>query len=244
MITNGAILLTEKILGVDDIDVVNTLRQIALSIDLKHIAHLRFVPKKSNNLSLLTSTVTYPMEWQKRYFSKQYILIDPVVSFGLRASMPFDWSEIINDDPQVQEFFMDAARFDIGRNGLSVPIRTREGSVSIISYTCDHTLAEWERFKRESMRELQMISVLVDMAANINQKLRIERTVLSQREEQCLIWAARGKTFEEISDILGISYASVKRYLDTARHKLNCVNLTHTVAVAIASGVIPATSVR
>ena len=89
-----------------------------------------------------------------------------------------------------------------------------------------------------------MMSVLVDMAASMNQKLEIQRTLLSQREEQCLVWAARGKTYEDISEILGISYASVKRYLDTARHKLNCINLTHAVAVAIATGVIPALAVR
>ena len=68
MITNGSIQLTEKILGVNDVDLVHVLKQIALANDLKHIAHLRFVPKKSNELSLLTSTVTYPIEWQHRYF--------------------------------------------------------------------------------------------------------------------------------------------------------------------------------
>jgi DNA-binding CsgD family transcriptional regulator len=244
MITNGAILLTEKIMGSDDVDVSQIMKQIALSNNLKHIAHLRFIPKKSNDLSLLAATVTYPIEWQHRYFEKQYVLIDPVVSHGLRAVMPFDWIELMTDDPQVHEFFMDAARFELGNNGITIPIRARDGSVSIVSFTSDHRRADWEQFKRESMPELQMISVLVDTAANTTQRLRIERRLLSQREEQCLVWAARGKTYEDISDILGISYASVKRYLDTARHKLNCINLTHAVAVAIATGVIPAKSVR
>jgi DNA-binding CsgD family transcriptional regulator len=36
----------------------------------------------------------------------------------------------------------------------------------------------------------------------------------------------------------------VKTYLDTARHKLSCINLTHAVAVAIATGVIPAKVLR
>lgn len=65
---------------------------------------------------------------------------------------------------------------------------------------------------------------------------------LSRREEQCLIWAARGKTYQEIADILDLSFGSVKSHLDTARHKLHCINLTHAVAVAVATGAIPATS--
>jgi len=244
MITNGSIQLTEKILGVNDVDLVHVLKQIALANDLKHIAHLRFVPKKSNELSLLTSTVTYPIEWQHRYFERQYVLVDPVVSHGLRATLPFDWSDFATDDLQVHEFLKDASRFGLGSNGLSIPIRARDGSVSIVSFTSDHSHVDWELFKRENMRELQILSVLLDAAAKMPQALRIGRTLLSQREEQCLIWAARGKTYEDIAEILEISYGSVKRYLDTARHKLNCINLTHAVAVAIATGVIPATSVR
>ena len=41
-----------------------------------------------------------------------------------------------------------------------------------------------------------------------------------------------------------LSFSSVKTYLDTARHKLSCINLTHAVAVAIATGVIPAKALR
>jgi hypothetical protein len=36
----------------------------------------------------------------------------------------------------------------------------------------------------------------------------------------------------------------VKNDLDTARHKLNCANLTQAVGVAVATGVIPAEAVQ
>src|SRR5450631_3355176 len=67
---------------------------------------------------------------------------------------------------------------------------------------------------------------------------------LSRREEQCLIWAARGKTFQEVADVLKISFGSARAHLDTARHKLHCMNLTQAVAVAIATGVIPAKGLK
>jgi DNA-binding CsgD family transcriptional regulator len=94
------------------------------------------------------------------------------------------------------------------------------------------------------MVKLQLISVLIDSAASVNLKLSSPTVKLSKREEQCLIWAARGKTYQDISDILNISFGSVKSYLDTARHKLNCANLTHAVGVAIATGVIPAKALQ
>jgi DNA-binding CsgD family transcriptional regulator len=62
---------------------------------------------------------------------------------------------------------------------------------------------------------------------------------LSNREEQCLLWAARGKTYQEIAAILGLAFGSVKTHLDAARHKLHCMNLPHSAAVAFATGLIP-----
>jgi DNA-binding CsgD family transcriptional regulator len=61
---------------------------------------------------------------------------------------------------------------------------------------------------------------------------------LSPRELEALTWAAQGKTYTEIGKIMGITFASVKTYLDTGRHKLGAVNLPHSVALAITYGLI------
>lgn len=62
---------------------------------------------------------------------------------------------------------------------------------------------------------------------------------LSPRERECLKWAACGRTLKEIARILDLSLSSVRVYLDMARRKLDAVNLTQAVAVAIAFGHIP-----
>ena len=64
------------------------------------------------------------------------------------------------------------------------------------------------------------------------------RHPLSPREREILLWSCRGKTYAEIAAITGLSYASVKTYLDHARHKLNAVNLPHACAFAVAAGVL------
>ena len=40
--------------------------------------------------------------------------------------------------------------------------------------------------------------------------------------------------------ILGLAFSTVKTHLDTARHKLQCINVTQAAAVAFATGVFPA----
>ena len=61
---------------------------------------------------------------------------------------------------------------------------------------------------------------------------------LAPREHACLRWAARGKTYADIVLIEELSHASVKTYLDTARYKLNAVNLTQAVGIAVALGIL------
>ena len=58
------------------------------------------------------------------------------------------------------------------------------------------------------------------------------------------MWAARGKTHQEIAEILGIGPGSVKSHLDSSRHKLHCINLAHAVGIAVANGVIPSEALR
>ena len=63
---------------------------------------------------------------------------------------------------------------------------------------------------------------------------------LSSREHEVLLWAARGKTYAEISMILNLSFSTIKTYLDTSRHKLQASNLQHAIAIAFARGLINA----
>jgi DNA-binding CsgD family transcriptional regulator len=243
-IDSAAIKLTDTILGYSEQDLEETLKAIAADIGVCHISYLRLSPDKSADASLLAAIVTYSVRWQHRYFEKQYVLIDPVMARGSKAVLPFDWTELASDDPVIQAFFMDALNYGVGRNGISIPVRNRRGAYAVVSFTSNHSPEEWDEFKKSNMVNLQLISVLIDSAASVNLKLITPPVKLSKREEQCLIWAARGKTYQDISDILNISFGSVKSYLDTARHKLNCINLTHAVAVAIATGVIPQKALR
>ena len=232
--------LTDTILGAVDRDIAETLKLVAADIGLRHIAYLRLSADKSPDICLLVAVVTYSRLWQHRYFVKKYMLNDPVISYGRQAVQPFDWSTLPLDDPAAKAFFIDALNHDVGRSGLSIPLRNRRGVFALVSFTSDLAREEWETYKASNMRGLQLLSVLIDSASNINFKLPSLPVQLSIREEQCLLWAARGKTYEETAEILGLAFGSVKTHLDGARHKLRCVNLTHAAAIAFATGVIPA----
>ena len=114
----------------------------------------------------------------------------------------------------------------------------------MVSFTSDALRPAWETFKKQNMAGLQRLAALIDSATLVDSKLPGPQVQLSRREEECLVWTGRGKTHQEIGDILGLSPTSVRTHLDTARHKLRCINLTQAVGVAVATGVIPAVALR
>lgn len=61
---------------------------------------------------------------------------------------------------------------------------------------------------------------------------------ISQRETDCLYWAAAGKSSEDIGAILSLSSHTVNDYLKSAMRKLQSINRTQAVAKAIKLGVI------
>jgi DNA-binding NarL/FixJ family response regulator len=62
--------------------------------------------------------------------------------------------------------------------------------------------------------------------------------VLSDREAEALTWSARGKTSDEIAQIIGLSRRTVDFHLDNARSKLGVATRIEAVANAVAAKLI------
>jgi DNA-binding CsgD family transcriptional regulator len=244
LIGPSALRLVDKALGVSTEHLVDILRAVAAEYGVLHVAYISLSLKKSSDASVLSAVVTYAKLWQVRYFLKNYFAIDPCIAMGRTVAHPFDWASLPRKNPAVVEFLADSVRHNVGSQGVSIPVRKLKHSRSLVSYSSDLPSLEWETFKLLNIIKLQHLAVLIDAAAHANLKPSKPEIQLSPREEQCLIWAARGKTHQEIADILNVSVASARTHLDTARHKLNCINLTHAVGIAVATGVIPAAALR
>jgi DNA-binding CsgD family transcriptional regulator len=237
IIERSGLRLTDRILDHDEQDLREALKSIASEIGIRNIAYLQFASERDCEAYLPTAINTYSRAWQTRYFVSGYVDVDPVVHRGRKALLPFDWETLSRNDPVVGAFFDDAAKHGVGRNGVSIPIR-RGKAQALVSFASDLQRLAWTDYKQKNMASFQKLSFLIDSAARRIPDLPLEPVRLSRREEECLTWAARGKTDKEIADALEIGSGSVKIYLDGARHKLHCMSLTQAIAVAIATGVI------
>jgi DNA-binding CsgD family transcriptional regulator len=184
-------------------------------------------------------SVTYSSEWQKHYAQSGYVDLDPIVRSGLGGILPVDWAEIDRGDPIIRKFFGEAQELDVGANGLSAPIRGRNGEFALFTITSNQSDREWRAMKRELLRDLMVVAFNFHAAVLRSVGLDKEREVrMPLRETSCLRWKALGKTDDEIGTILGISSHTVRFHLESARARLHTTNTTHTVARAVALGLV------
>lgn len=174
----------------------------------------------------------WPEPWREEYFDDKHWKDDPVADRVLSARQPFFWSEIPARGRGAR--VMDAAACHSLRNGFTIPIWGPGGAVSCISMAGPQC-----RFPERGRQAIHLMATYVHMKATELKPLdwRVMRDPLgglTERERECLRWAAAGKTDWEIATILRISENTANRHVTSATRKLGCVNRTHAVATAIA----------
>ncbi len=184
---------------------------------------------------------TYEEAWTKHYSENNYARIDPVIGVERRSVLPVDWAELQNSGTGARRIFGEANEFGVGRQGLVIPVRGPRGDRGLFVVTSNESSSEWLARKKSAMRDLVLVAQYVHQQAMT--EVNVYRSNhqdfrLAPREIECLRWAAAGKSVGDTATILSISERVVRGYIDTARHKLNALNVAHAVSRAIGLGLI------
>ncbi|MGI3901252.1 MAG: LuxR family transcriptional regulator [Janthinobacterium lividum] len=221
----------------DNGDVHRALVSVTHRYGLKNAAYLAYGIRGYTHQEPLIS-VTYSNEWIKRYSDLSYMRQDPVITRGLASIMPLEWNDLDLTQGRIKKFFGEARDFGVGRHGMTFPIRGRHGEQALFSITSDENDIEWSRIRRLFMRDFQTIAYHIHQLVLRAEGITAPNVRLSPREVDVLRWASLGKTAIETALILGIGERTSRFYLETARHKLGAVSITHAVAKAIALNII------
>lgn len=197
--------------------------------------------------------VAVTMGWSADYVSHwvdhRMALTCPVIGRCARSMDSFVWE--CNPD---SEAWRDASLSDAQRSTLcayrdcadgavTVPVHRPGGKTGYVSWFGRGPMALRRRY-RDTYRETYLIShafiAHADALENAARRhhARAAAESLSPRELECLNWAARGKTDDDIALILGRSRETVHFHLNNALRKLNACTRTHAVAIACALGLI------
>jgi len=183
---------------------------------------------------------TYDIAWVRRYVERDYKTIDPVVLGALRRFHPMDWKSLDWSSAAARQMLREAQAAGLGNQGWSVPIWGPGGEFAMFSVNHRADDDAWAAYTRDHAKDLLLISHLVHQQAKriLNNELEAPTTDLSPREREVLTRLGLGESRARVADALRISENTLRAYVDSARHKLGAMNVTHAVALATARGLI------
>ena len=185
----------------------------------------------------------FPAPWSEHYFELDYLPKDPTVAYCTKNILPLKWhslSENTNNSDFETQVMQEASDFGL-RNGVSVPVHSPNGEFGILSCSIDQQNKAASNHVNDSTLYVQLIANYVHEAVRsvfgLNTSLTT-KTRLTDREKECLLWAAEGKTAWETSQILNVSERTVNFHLTNTTKKLSVSNRPQAVAKAVFTGLI------
>ncbi len=214
----------------------NAMIEVAAALDLGTFAYL-FAACAPNAQVMLISN--YPTSWTSLYLANDYEQIDPVIKKVGQTCEPFQWGrEYWCRQPCDQQIKLleEAAHFGI-RSGFTIPIHDPLSRIAAVTFAADDCHPKFARCVEKHRSLLQLLAILFHSRARLT--LAPERCVtgivLSPREYECLVWAAKGKSAWDIGSILNISRRTAAFHLDNAKSKLGVRTISQAVALLAAS---------
>jgi LuxR family quorum-sensing system transcriptional regulator CciR len=182
----------------------------------------------------------YPDELERYYDRKQLGRTDPVHRACQTTALGFAWSQLPKMIPLTRRdhaMLAAASKQGLG-DGFTVPAHVPGEVIG----SCSFATALGRPLQAEHLATAQLVGAFAFEAARRlarreHQKLS-DPARFSDRERDCLIWVARGKSESEIATILGISPETVHQYMKHARANYDAVSRSQLVAHALFSGTI------
>jgi len=180
----------------------------------------------------------YPEQWAKVYVNLELGGRDPVRRACDRSVTGFDWGSMERIVPLTRG---DRQMLSVGQecgiaDGYTVP-RHLPGRVK---GSCTFAVSEANALPSDKLYQAEIVGALaLARALSFSRVAPVAATArLSDRQRECLLWVARGKTAAETALILGISSETVTQHLKISRERYAVHSCQTLVLSALSDGLI------
>ncbi|MBW3097081.1 helix-turn-helix transcriptional regulator [Pseudohoeflea coraliihabitans] len=222
-------------LSASQFDVFRSLREITDHYNYRYFS-VNSLPR-DGRLRLSDSVIitSAPSDLVMRHDEYDRVSKNPVLAKAQKSGAPVQWvfgtSAAGEEDPDLAKIREVLGEYDIS-SWLAIPVFTPGQGAAIISFLGDRGPVGTPK-----LAELCLLASMVqDRLAQVSAPEKSIASPLTERELECLVWTAAGKTSVEIAKILSLSEHTVNHYLNNATRKSGTVNRTQTVAFALRNG--------
>ncbi|MDQ8757462.1 LuxR family transcriptional regulator [Sphingosinicella sp. LHD-64] len=182
----------------------------------------------------------YPLGWVDYFDEHRLGPCDPVHRASHLTSVGFRWTRLaamLDLTTRDRDILHGARRAGIG-DGFTVPAHVPGESAG----SCSFATADGRPVREEWLPLAQLVGAIAFEGARRLWGLRElgpdQRPKLTDRQRDCLYWAARGKSDWEIARILGISHDTVIQHLKQARERYGVGKRTQLLVHALFDGTL------
>lgn len=177
---------------------------------------------------------TMPQGWMAEYSARKCRRMDAVADHIAYAVTPFEFRIADWRDDDARRPWHDLDRDSGIDEGLIIPFRT-DGALRAIAL-CGRAVTLHPHTRKAL--EYSGTELLLRLRALGAFSQDTQGHLLSERERECLRWAAAGKSDWEIGEILTLSEKTVNVYVERAKHKLRATTRVQAVVCALRCGAI------
>jgi len=185
----------------------------------------------------------YPSSWADVYQGFNLAATDPIRRAAERSLTGFRWNQVRNLIALTrQEEVMLATGYQHGlADGFTTPRHLPGEAIG----SCTFVTAPGQEMPGPMLLVADALGAAALEAARgfSGWAAPRERTILTDRQRDCVLWAARGKTNWEISQILGITEATVIQHLKDARERYDVSKKASLILCALFDGLISFTDI-
>jgi len=220
-------------------DLVDAIRSSCSAMRIPYFAlthHVDFRREDASGIRLHN----YPRRWEEWFDERRLGHSDPVHRASHLASVGFSWkrlSALIALTPN-DRFVMDQAALAGIGDGYTVPCNVPGEMLG----SCSFAMEAGYPFPTECALACQLIGGFAFEAARRLTQSRVfgvtQMPILTDRQLDCVLWAARGKTDRQIAAILGISHETVIEHLKHARERYGVQKRAMLAVRALFDGLI------
>jgi LuxR family quorum-sensing system transcriptional regulator CciR len=212
------------------------LGEVACDLGFRYFALTHHVDLRTSSAAIRLHN--YPAGWAEWFEEQSLGTSDPVHRASNITSVGFAWSalsEMIALTAADLKILALARSEGIGE-GFTVPAHVPGEAHGSCSFAC----APEDRFADEHLPLLQLVGAFAFEAARRMRRGRINGrpVALTDRQRECVMWTARGKSDWEIARILGISEETVGEHLRHARERYGVGKRTLVAVHALFDGTI------
>ncbi len=186
----------------------------------------------------------FPERWVEKLASNSFMADDPVLLACERSVAPFAWANlgaIIKLTPRQRAYMAHARGAGLG-DGYTVPIHV-PGEASGL---CSFVMQDGKALPAESLPAAQYLACFAFEAARRLKRAEQQHTMpqaedanaprLTQRQLDCLVLVARGKSNWVAGQLLGLSEQTVHKYVEAAKRRYGVSTRTELVVRALYDG--------